>query len=184
MLQIYDDLLSEEQHKNIIDTVESSSFLWQWFPATVEDHPDRDSWQFYRLFESYNYSETTDDTLYEKGVIWREQIIEAVQQHMNLEVVKVMRSRVNMLFPIPNPPIWHGIHTDINTYEDVDKYYSLLYYVNNSDGDTFLFPHNAEGQQVSPTMNRVAVFPASMRHASSSPTLNRRLVINIVVKVK
>lgn len=184
MITVIDDLLPGLQHKKILTTVSSSAFLWQWFPSTVEDYPGGDSHQFYRLFEAYNHTATTHDTLFEEGITWRKQIIEAVQTHMDFEVEKVMRARVNMLFPIPNPPMWHGVHTDITTEEDIDKYYSLLYYVNDADGDTFFFPSNGEGQQTTPAVNRVAVFPAAMKHASSSPSENRRLVINIVVKVK
>ena len=85
----------------------------------------------------------------------------------------------------------NGIH-----FPHVDYYkphYTILYYVNDSDGDTFLFNEKAEGnkeasypdslsimKRISPKMGRAVIFDGLTFHSSSSQqTHNERLVLNI-----
>ena len=81
----------------------------------------------------------------------------------------------------------HRPHTDYFT-----NHYTLLYYVNNSDGDTFLFNQIAETSnpvypdkmtlknRISPKMGRAVLFDGLIYHSSSSPIINdERIAINI-----
>ena len=73
----------------------------------------------------------------------------------------------------------------------------VLYYVNDTDGDTFIFdktmkdyyelPENAElniVKRVSPKMGRVVVFNGHQYHSSSTPTKDVRCIINFNVNFK
>lgn len=81
-------------------------------------------------------------------------------------------------------PSWsmNAIHPDVRNQEAI----TVLYYVNNSDGDTYFFDHNTCIKQVPPIKGTAAVYPAATFHAGSTPTKNEtRTVINIVFnKVK
>ena len=68
----------------------------------------------------------------------------------------------------------HGPHTDQPAPHDV-----VLYYVNDSDGDTHFF--NDEGEvidRVTPKKNSMVVFDGYTVHASSYPSQGQRITIN------
>jgi Rps23 Pro-64 3,4-dihydroxylase Tpa1-like proline 4-hydroxylase len=67
----------------------------------------------------------------------------------------------------------------------------MVYYCNDSDGDTFLFNEFYDGknpdkltiaQRVTPKKNRCVVFESNRMHASSSPIYSKdRRIINFVI---
>ena len=59
---------------------------------------------------------------------------------------------------------------------------SLIYYVNDADGDTVFFDDDMNiVDRVSPKKNRAVMFPSNMIHAGSNPIKsNVRIVINFV----
>jgi hypothetical protein len=70
--------------------------------------------------------------------------------------------------------------------------YSIVYYCNDSDGDTFLFNEFYEGKKnpekltiakrIAPKKNRCVIFESNRMHASSSPVYSKdRRVINFVI---
>jgi hypothetical protein len=76
-----------------------------------------------------------------------------------------------------------------------EECYSMVYYCNDSDGDTFLFNefHDPSTpperitihQRVSPKKNRAVLFESNRYHASSNPIMNTdRFVLNFVLKSK
>ena len=64
----------------------------------------------------------------------------------------------------------------------LDTFQSLLYYVNDSDGDTYFFDKDLNiVDTVSPKKNRAIVFPSNMIHAGSNPIKsNLMMVINFI----
>lgn len=69
-----------------------------------------------------------------------------------------------------------GVHIDINS-----KHVVCLYYVNDADGDTYIFGKNNNtkvSQKIKPKKNRVVLFDGDIYHASSSPRHGQRVVIN------
>jgi len=73
----------------------------------------------------------------------------------------------------------------------------VLYYVNDTDGDTFIFDKTFEDyselpenaiiniiKKVSPKMGRVVVFNGNQYHSSSTPTKDVRCIINFNVNFK
>ncbi len=76
-------------------------------------------------------------------------------------------------------------HTDIF---DVPDYYTAIYYINDSDGDTYIFNEKYENKQfdkltvknrITPKKGRLVVFNGSYLHSGNNPsTSNPRAVIN------
>lgn len=101
---------------------------------------------------------------------------------------QISRIKINLL----NPPIkaskqhYHVPHFDSKKSDDV----TVIYYVNNSDGDTVFFNEKFEGDvpinlsiknTVSPKKGRIVMFNSNQFHASRPPfEIDYRCVINMV----
>lgn len=105
----------------------------------------------------------------------------------------IYNARSFMHFPIASElrKEYDNIHVDIN-YEHL----VCLYYVNDSDGDTYLFDKTKKElpyltkdtklevlQKVSPKKGRVVLFNGNRYHSSSGPTKDIRCIINFNVSI-
>ena len=94
----------------------------------------------------------------------------------------VFRMKVNLLLPYPNAPEYHVPHQDVVWGEGGKTYKSFLYYLNDSDGDTFFFDDNDNViQRQTPKANTMIEFNSRILHASSNPTKGPRYVLNTVM---
>jgi hypothetical protein len=110
-------------------------------------------------------------------------------KNLGLGDYKFKRVKVNLLTPsIENyPEKYHVPHFDSKNPNDI----TIIYYVNNSNGDTVLFNESYEGliptsvsvkQTISPLRGRVLIFNSNQFHASRPPySIDYRCVINIVL---
>ena len=63
-----------------------------------------------------------------------------------------------------------------------EKHQTILYYLNNSDGDTYFYKKNKKTieKKITPEKNKAVLFDGLTYHASSKPIKNMyRLVLNI-----
>jgi hypothetical protein len=103
----------------------------------------------------------------------------------------IVRLKANILLqnPLATTENYNIPHQDSD-----DTCYSMVYYCNDSDGDTFLFNefHDSNtppdrltiNQRVSPRKNRAVLFESNRYHASSNPIINKdRFVLNFVLKL-
>jgi hypothetical protein len=109
----------------------------------------------------------------------------------NVQEVFIERIKLNTLFRDQEltENMFNVPHTD-----NLDPAFkTFLYYVNDSDGDTYFFNNFSTDQPLfdlslsksfSPKKGKGILFPSNQYHASSNPNSNlRRLVINFVYKV-
>jgi hypothetical protein len=108
--------------------------------------------------------------------------------------VGLLRAKTNLLLKDPNYPDdhFHYPHVDYINDEQGDVY-TVLYYINDSDGDTIIFNerHTPEPPEKL-TVNRVLtpkkgtgiIFKSDYFHASSSPKFGDRYVMNICFRGK
>ena len=113
------------------------------------------------------------------------------QNHVDRKIISIHRAKINLLLQQPLAPDNHYniAHKDTNLL----NHYSMVYYIDDSDGDTFLFnefwgdklPEKLTlFNRVSPKKNRAVIFDSNRFHASSNPRINReRYVINFVLSV-
>ena len=86
--------------------------------------------------------------------------------------------KVNLLFK-SNKKVINPFHIDDN----LDKnYFSIIYYINDSDGDTVIY-NNKKLVKTKPEAGKILMFDGSLYHASSKPIKNKiRKVVNINFK--
>lgn len=104
--------------------------------------------------------------------------------------IEIRRAKFNFLSQ-SNSSMHHWPHVDNNPDEGTDIK-TLIYYVTDADGDTFLFKETAPidnpvvtiDTRVTPKKGKVLMFDSHVFHASSSPNkFSKRIVLNIVFKI-
>ncbi len=139
----------------------------------------------------YNLGEVHDSNLYLMCNI----LLQLACNELKISIKELHRIKCNILtkdvrFTLNNYGITHVDVGDINTD---DSYKTLLYYVNTSDGDTFLFNEHATEntntklsikERSSPEIGKAIYFNSNQFHASSNPVINNsRFVINYTFKI-
>lgn len=189
-VRILDNVIPVEFQDKILDMVQDHRFNWHFAPSNVyEDDENRgqtfldnrtvDSYQFYHLFvhTQIGYSEP----FYEQF----RPLVHAIQKSFDLQNTNVLRVKANMLTNNRRfyPLAYNPSHVD-GEYDHM----VVVYYVNDSDGDTIIFNETygsqfeelTEKARVSPKKGRAVVFPGKYFHASSNPVDSEwRCVFNI-----
>ena len=87
--------------------------------------------------------------------------------------------RAHVTLQYPRPEVYGTPH---NAHVDNDKPHLVgLYYVNDSDGDTFFFNDAADEivHRESAERGKIILFDGKWKHSSSSPSKNIRMTLNI-----
>ena len=93
---------------------------------------------------------------------------------------ELMRIYSFMQLPLIRPEDY--LHDNLHIDYDNVPHIVCLYYVNDTDGDTFIYDINKKMRRISPKKNRAVIFDGSLYHASSLPTKNKRVIINFNVE--
>jgi hypothetical protein len=115
-----------------------------------------------------------------------------VEERLDRKISDVRRIKINCLTRNGNSftkDNYNIPHTD----EPNPEFLSLIYYVNDSDGDTFFFNESVGeavngvtiNSRISPKMGRAVIFDSRRFHAGSNPIESQsRFVINITFKLQ
>lgn len=102
----------------------------------------------------------------------------------NIKINKIIQARCFMQIPTIKTTEWDGMHVDLVSI----PHNVCLYYVNDSDGDTFISNKRQSNikptgfpiiKRITPKKGRCVFFNGEHYHSSSKPTQNERAVINI-----
>lgn len=93
--------------------------------------------------------------------------------------IRILRCKFNFL-PRGTDPTYHYPHID-NSEQGM---MTAIYYVNDSDGDTYFFENYLEiTNTITPKKGRMVLFDSNKLHSSSSPINSEyRIVMNTVFK--
>ena len=175
-MKVYDDVIpavmQEQMHNMFID----QGFQWGFLPdATYEprdilaykmDKPKFPSFSHVALKEYQPKTQTA-------GMISSHVL--CMSDVAGLDPGHVYRMRIGLYLPIANAPLHNNMHVDMKIPHTV-----ILYYVNDADGDTFFFDRNREiVDRITPKRGRMVVFDGNTLHASSMPTKDHRISLNI-----
>jgi hypothetical protein len=203
-VHVWDDFLPEKLFKEIADVALGNEFEWYYqgktsrtveeggnITVTITNEHTVDSPQFtHSLYFKF-------DGPTSKYFEWADKIGMAVQEKTGITFDNHLRSKLNMIMPNPlyKDGDYHVPHADWTTEEFKHEDYELwscILYLNDSDGDTFIFDNHANDvfdiragkkeltlhKRISPKANRLVFFTSDFLHASSTPTKDRRVIIN------
>lgn len=193
-IEVVDNVLPEENFKSLEEFVLSPKFPWHWEKGTINDrtvnHGSFDTPQMVTpiyISGNQHIDASGKDMRIPSQVLQYPEFemitthaLDKAKQEFGYELL--WRIKANLLMPYPNSPMHHPRHADTNNSDG--DYVTINYYVNDSDGDTFLFPRGQAPIQITPKANSAVIFDAKMMHCSSNPiNSDRRVVINAVVKI-
>jgi len=190
MFEIYDNVLSDNLFKSFVDTVtEDKKFHWFFSnDSTIDNLPeDKNIVPTKQLIRSLLFypENWVDESMRE----YTFKIITEIVTHLKYKQASVSRIKLNCLMNDSNitQDKYNIPHVDTtNTSTDTK---TAILYLNDSDGDTFLFNERYDGAEpdsftvhtrVTPKANKLLVFDNNVYHASQNPIKNKqRFVMNI-----
>lgn len=173
LLEVHDDWYENKLFDFIEKTIlEDNLYTF----AYIKDiaYPSSDPKSGYDPGFSANIYPTLKGTYRERLI---SQILERFSEYRNIKLKEQIASRCFIHLPgCKNKK--NKIHTD-----GPENHLVLLYYVTDSDGDTFLFEDDEKTiiKRIKPKKGRVVFFDGSIKHCSSTPTKGTRAIINFNV---
>jgi hypothetical protein len=165
--------------KNVADNLEqlicSNTFPWYFNDVTV-----------YNVEGKINHNENYDGFQFVHG-LYRDQvptstffnnIVPVLTSFKELQFEYFKRIKLNLNLKSHNEYVHLPIHIDISP----SIFTSMIYYVNDSDGDTLFFDkQNNIIERVSPEKGKVIYFRSNIPHAAQNPVKNnKRVIINFI----
>jgi hypothetical protein len=190
-VEVIENVLPEDNFKSLEEFLLSPKFPWHWEPTTLGSSTQQfDTPQMVTpiyICQNQHVDASGKDVRIPSQVLEYPEFemitthaLDKAKQEFGYELL--WRIKCNLLMPYPNSPMHHPRHADTNNSDG--NYVTINYYVNDSDGDTFLFPRGQAPIQITPKANSAVIFDAKMMHCSSNPiNSDRRVVINAVVKI-
>lgn len=177
---ILHDLLPVTKAQHLCDVILHHDFTWHWNEFTLVGDSTtsfaKTTHQFTHLFwgkgkENSSLSYMVFD------------IARTVAASLDIQLKYLWKAKANLLCTMGDVHIdqQHEIHRDC---EDGDNFYSVVYYIGESDGDTVLFDDSGkETARVPHKHNSAAVFNSLSNHRASLPRQHkRRVVINLIFR--
>lgn len=186
--KVINDVISKNSQNRLYSVLTARDFIW---------HIMRDSAyasgintpEFWNMISTIGYSRTVfaGGQIYEKDIMpWCLNILDSTLEKAGIEMDELHRIQINLLYRNTDPAYKEGMWTTAHVDEDKD-HTVLLYYVNDSDGDTFLFNEKrgedfnkfTEMARVTPSAGSALLFNGQYFHSASNPINSiKRLAIN------
>jgi len=171
-----ESLATENYKKEVNNLLESSAFPWFYNNATKwVDDPKEKSFQFVHTFidQHKTVSQYTSLAL---------SIFPLLEEKLGIKVKNISRVKANLLtqLDLTDNDLDYTYHVDSND----SKQMSLLYYVNDSDGDTYI-KDNDTIKTFKPVAGNAILFNSNLVHRATPPKDSKvRIVINYVFEVR
>lgn len=178
--KIIDNLLTEKEADNI-EKYFIEFLPWYYLGHTCEENEINRLKKIYFNIKEY-VNQFSHNFLYQNNLHPISEHFEIIQPILNKidKRFEVLRIKSNL---IPKDESFKDFQHHCPHIDNNDNHLTAIYYVNNSDGDTFLFLDNNQIIRINPIKNRLLIFEGKILHASSSPRQNQcRMVINLNFK--
>lgn len=185
---IIDDIVSKNIQAQIYNAMSSYNFPWFYQQAgTVNaktNSSSRKIYDFPQFCHTFYKREEGVTLSNSENTHIADLILQAYISQVSRDI-SVLRCKANFQLKYSdtencgeyNPP-----HIDLS---DAGEYHTAIYYVCDSDGDTFFFDNNGDvTDRISPKMGRFLVFDGNILHAGNHPRMHKeRIVINYGFKL-
>tara|TARA_R110001599_G_scaffold8819_2_gene43823 strand:- start:3120 stop:3674 length:555 start_codon:yes stop_codon:yes gene_type:complete len=174
-INIYNGLVSKEKLNNINNILLDSKFPWYFNPETSEnDYNFPNTFEHFQLSHWFIFNSKIGSESYIN--VFRNTI-----SNIPIEHDLIVRAKVNLLPQFKHDKDRHNNpHLDV-VREDNRKHKICIVYLNDSDGDTFVFNNNKEIiKRITPEAGKVLIMDGNLIHTSAHPIEAKyRLVFNI-----
>ena len=187
---VIDDLVADSFANKILSDLCNPFFPWYLSRTllTVKSNEfekakqDYDNIQEYLAFIHVFFSNDDGNTVRNsESAPLAEDLFRAILEKLNLNTGEILRVKAN--FQTQHRSKINGTHNTPHVANET-PHYTGIYYVNDCDGDTFLFDGTKEIAKISPKKGRIVIFDGKTLHAGSHPYLSDfRMVINFNFKV-
>lgn len=194
-MEVYENFTSLSHAREIENVLlTEGNFPWFYSPVTSLKKSDvnyrnynnvKDTFQFSHLIREQN---TVISNFY--PLLYPLIVLLEKQTSLNIKD-NIIRIKCNLLLKDENFPLnfTNQPHQDVITKDPNIR--ALLYYVNDSDGDTVIFKENNidtktlnVNTKISPRQGKAVLFNSTYLHASTSPRISeRRSTVNILFKI-
>jgi len=168
--------VSNELSDYIYNAIVSDQFGWYWNEKQIyASKPEDQMGGFTHAF--YN-SEGAINSSFSSIVPY---LLKELENVINIEYA--IRAQANLVCNIflNEEQNKNNVHID----DDNEDFFTILYYVITSDGNTVIYNEDTSSIEVSPIKGNYVIFPSNTLHKPNPPVVNKkRIVINIVFKGK
>jgi len=173
--------LNEYEYTHLAIQMLADDSIFPWYYNASTAYRDNEGAESLYQFVHVAYKDGNMNTNhYYFSIVMR--IIEKAEQLLDKQL-EIYRAKLNLLPRQPHneEDLEKAVHTDI----DEEGYVSIIYYLEDSDGDTVLYKDEKEElERFTPVANTGIIFDSNTRHRATPPTKNKvRRVINIIAKV-
>ena len=167
-MKIIENILPETVQTFIEDFCLDQHFLWKFLRDSAHyDKSDYPSFGHMAIDEFHHVSSIA--SIFEIPIV-------IISEAFELDRKKLFRERFGLYMPLSNAQLHNNPHVDL----DEKPHTVVLYYVNDSDGDTFFFDENMNiEKRITPKKGKAVMFDGSIFHASSMPSKKPRITLNL-----
>ena len=200
-MQILDNLIPASYQNDLVNLFYNSPFPWYYHASTTAV---TDAELLLPSPNSFIDTNTVEQSQFGHSFVFNTNVVSEhyrtispmlyfLEARTGYKASQVLRIKANMLLKDSTYPdnSYHEPHTDVYGSEHRGLT-SMIYYVDDADGDTHFFDQVFDGNQLpntvtskhrqTPSRGTAVLFPSNQFHASSSPKkYNRRVVINFVL---
>jgi len=175
-LKVYDGVLTKDEANFIEKFLISPDFPWHFQPKSVSyssEYADDDRYREISFFSHVfhkNYKEQSGHCFLVTKTLERFTNVTGIQ------IGEIIRSQANLTHPINGLQLPSVPHID----DFVRNHNVLIYYANDSEGETIIYENGLVAARVPPKKNRFVIFDGSTFHSGMLPVNNAtRLILNV-----
>ncbi|CAB5221014.1 Oxoglutarate/iron-dependent dioxygenase [uncultured Caudovirales phage] len=184
-MEIVDNFVNTVFQDDVLDKIINNQFSWNYSKCGTQTEYDK---RYHFVDDNTIDSSQFTHNLIEDSYITK-YLLHYIEDYFGRNFSdRLLRVKVNMLLKDSTYKFnnYHIPHSDYTQESE-----SVIYYVNDSDGDTFIFNEKPDinltkitiRDRISPVKGRALLFDSSYLHASSSPVISsERIIINFVFK--
>ena len=200
---VIDDFLLPPYAQSIYEMMKSNSIAWSFPKDSIGNYDPNKDYGYYTEEPTKSHLQLTHTFARDNEIIsdYYKHLEPLFEMYYNCGFGRpdyIARIKANLLLQYEGaklqPPHTDSVSINLQTGEEIysNNRKTLLYYVNNSDGDTVFYNERYTGEnekigkltvqkRVKPVKGRAVIFDSNQLHSSSIPTDKRyRIVLNCV----